>query len=141
MTEVELTPEDRALLSLDDEACAMRDALMEVGRALLSAEAMAHRAPLAAWQFNRMTHPEVGDWVMETTGFRRGGADSHRSFGILLTLPEEDFGAWRIQYGPGELDIMTWENAAFIALPIRNPTWWRPLVLPSPAILVPRSRA
>lgn len=110
-----------ALLSLDDDAVAVRIALMEMGLAAWSATLA--NVPIAVARWQRMSKPIPGDYVMEITR-RRQGEDYYRGFGILMP-PGFYNGNAVIQYGPEPADLCTWEDADFIALPIAGATWWR----------------
>lgn len=119
-------PTREALLSLEDDAVAARYQLMDVGRALMTA-LLGNHSPFGQARAMRMMHPVIGDWVTETTRATWVGEwDRYRGFGVLLSNVDSGGGgdAVRVQYGPDSVDVCTWDNASFIALPIKRPDWW-----------------
>lgn len=87
-----------------------------------------HLSPALRAYYDRVTNPQPGDWVCETTtiGFR-DQSDSEHAVGILITRgeetlryreqPEETYLAyvWRVRGLDGV--ERAWTNAEFIALP------------------------
>lgn len=125
-TRIEVSPGDAMLLSLEEDAVAVRERLMELGRDLYRATTMAHNAPLARAQFDRMTKPQVADYVLEVTRMRKDDPEAYRAFGICLTVGDRHGDGWRIQYGPAPEDVCSWSDASFIALPLFGAPWWNP---------------
>jgi hypothetical protein len=129
------------LLSLEDEAMPRRRMMIMIGLNLRRATLVGNPAPIVAAMNERLSHPQPGDLVFETTTARRAGSE-HRGFGILLEhrrewcSTDEDWArdtadepgelrgddnrpaddAWYVQYGPGERDIARWTNAECAAI-------------------------
>lgn len=113
------------LLSLEDEMVELRYVLMDLGRELFRSTLMS-QAPLAIHRFERMSHPQVGDYVVEMSrGRLKRAEDAYREFGRVLTVGAILGDGYRIQYGPALEDVVTWENCSFVAIPISGASWWR----------------
>lgn len=135
---------DDDLLALDDKAIARRLLMIGTARALHSAVLVGNPAPKVAEMYARMTDPQPGDLVLETTSSsRRGSTDTQiKGFGILIAHREEWAStdeewaaeiiddptidadrdrfhdhAWYVQYGPAATDVCRWTNCEFIAIP------------------------
>jgi hypothetical protein len=135
---------DRAddLLSLDETALAHRDALIGMARHLHSATLVGNPAPIVKEMYERITHPRIGDLVMEgSTPYRKDVDTRIKGLGILVerryewwetdeeweqvkaedsSVSDEDRltdEAWYVQYGPGPSDVCRWTNCSFVALP------------------------
>jgi len=125
------------LLSLEDEAMPRRRQMIMMALLLHRATLVGNPAPVVRRIWDRISAPQPGDLVVETTCARRPGSE-HRGFGILLShrrewcLADTDWAAylaenpqdderttdnyWYVQYGPGERDIARWENCDFMAI-------------------------
>ncbi|HWB34526.1 MAG TPA: hypothetical protein VHA75_00725 [Rugosimonospora sp.] len=140
------------LLSLDEQAVAHRDALIAMAKHLKSACLVGNPAPVVQRMYERITHPQPGDLVVEATTLYRADPDTRiKSLGILVehreewwttdeqweadkaedgTLTEDDRltdHAWYVQYGPDPEDICRWVNCDFIVLPIEQRTFDKPV--------------
>lgn len=134
---------DDWLLSLDEAAVAHRDALRAVVYHLWSATLIGNPAPIVRHMYERISHPRVGDLVIETSGIFRFRDDLEtrtQALGILLEhrrewwhtdeewareLAEEPYederpteDAWYVQYGSSAEDVCRWTNCDFITVPI-----------------------
>lgn len=143
---------DDWLLDLDMRAMPHRDALAAMAGHLQTASLVGNPAPNTKAVWDRISNPQVGDLVVESTYWWPGRNEEHRAqcLGILLAKraewacsdeewarwESEDPGAyggerpierdvWYIQYGSGAKDICRWVNCTFIALPT-NPREFRP---------------
>jgi len=126
------------LLSLEEEAMPRRRRMVMMALLLRKATLVGNQAPVVRSMYERMSDPQPGDLVVETTtSWRPDGG--YRGFGILLghrrewctkdeawaaylaENPDDDERLadhyWYIQYGPGERDISRWEDCRFIAVP------------------------
>lgn len=130
---------DRAdpLLSLEDDAQHVRRALLTMARHLWSTTLWAHSAPLGVEQFDRMRAPRPGDYVAEhSAAFRAAaGHDTGRwyhGFGVLIEARRESAPGvvdaaggevFYVQYGPAAEDVVRWENAEMLAIPLAGVDW------------------
>lgn len=131
------------LLSLDEKAIPRRMMMANLAMCLHSATLVGNPAPVVARMYDRISHPQPGDLVVETSRFYRQTLDVE-AFGILLAHRDEwaqtddeyakDFAenlngeqddGWRgvehnvhyVQYGPQPDDICRWVNCSFITIP------------------------
>lgn len=131
------------LLSLEEDAVAVRAVIAGVAGCLQAATMVGHPAPIVAAMATRMHHPVIGDLVMETATPWRADADWYRGFGILVghrrehthtdaqwaaevaewgdaaltssgERPSEEI--WYVQYGPAAGDVCRWHNAGFLTI-------------------------
>jgi hypothetical protein len=131
---------DSWLLSLDWAAQPHRNALIAMARHLRTATMVGQPAPIVADMYERITHPQVGDLVVETsTGMHSQDPKiSTPGLGYLLARRTEwahidaewaqvadEYGderptdlVWYVQYGPKPTDVFRWHNAGFLAVPI-----------------------
>lgn len=141
-----ITGSDRSgddLLALD---AARRQVMMRMGYALWDSVLVASPAPRVRARYERMSEPQPGDLVMETSTWYRYRDDPERqiySFGILLAeryewattdeehaarvAEERELGfddditrrveqAWYIQFGPEARHVYRWHNGSFICI-------------------------
>ena len=134
---------DDDLLSLEESALAHRDALIAMAKHLKSTTLVGNPAPIVEEVHHRITHPRIGDLVMEVSAPYRKEVDTRvKSLGILVERryewweTDEEFErlkaedppsyteadrmtdeAWYVQYGPDPKDICRWTNCEFVALP------------------------
>ncbi len=132
------------LLSLDEGAQPYRDALIAMAWHLRNATLVGSPAPKVQAMYERMRHPQPGDYVVESTwgwGRRAGADDRLKAFGILIAHRMEwastwdefvaEVGAdlafddnrsradaWYVQYGPDAADVCRWTNAEFVMVPV-----------------------
>lgn len=132
------------LLSLAPEALARRRMMADLAKALQSAVLVGNPAPVVKRMWQRMSHPEPGDLVLELSTFYR--RYSEPNMGILLAVRDEwaqtdeeyakDFAenlngeqdGWRgieynvhyVQYGPKPADVYRWHNADFMMIPTED---------------------
>jgi hypothetical protein len=133
------TDRDDWLLELDTRAVTHRDALGAMAYHLRSASLVGNPAPITKQVWDRISHPRVGDLVVETgVMFSRDLDDRLKGFGILLAHrdeymhtdlqweavcsqwegePRPTMEAWYIQYGNAAVDICRWSNCDFLAIP------------------------
>lgn len=132
---------DDDLLSLDDRAMPVREALIALARHLTTATMVGNPAPVVDRMGSRIRRPVVGDLVVEATTImrrRRPGDDWYRGFGYLVEHRTEwmhtdeewqqvraewdderpSNEAWYVQYGPQHEDVCRWTNADFYLVPI-----------------------
>jgi hypothetical protein len=134
---------DDDLLSLDERAAAHRVATMALCRHLQRATLVGNPAPIVRRMWDRLTRPEVGDLVVETTLGLQFTREHTRAMGYLLAAREEWYesaaewaifeaeypedayednratdDAWYIQYGPNPGDVCRWTNCEFMTVPI-----------------------
>jgi hypothetical protein len=130
-----------AFLSLDEDAVPLRRLLMGVAEAQRDACLVGHPAPRVAWMWERMSHPQAGDLVVETSAFRTAPAYglgylvrhcreffmtdtewaaevAEWGYEAALDLhgrrPSEE--TWYVQYGPRPVDVVRWENATLMTV-------------------------
>lgn len=133
---------DDDLLSLEDSAVPHRDALIGMARLLQRATRVGSPAPITEDIYKRLSAPQPGDLVVESSVLYTRDPDKRlKGLGILLEkraewwhsdqewadlLAEEAYGpdddrpqdeAWYVQYGPSAEDVCRWTNCSFIALP------------------------
>lgn len=136
------------LLALIDVALPRRRMMANLAMALHSATLVGNPAPVVQRMYERMTHPQVGDLVLETSTFYRTYAPCYDapSYGILLAVRDEwaqtdeeyakdlaenlngEQDGWRgieynvhyVQYGPKPADVYRWHNATFIMIPTED---------------------
>lgn len=129
------------LLSLDERAMPVREALVALARHLSTATGVGNPAPVVAAMNARLWKPVVGDLVVEVTAImrrRRPDDDWYRGFGYLVEhrtewmhtdeawtevadewdneRPTDE--AWYVQYGPDPADVCRWTNCDFLLVPI-----------------------
>jgi len=112
------------LLSLEDSAMPHREMLLAMAKMLLRCCLVGHRAGGVETIYQRITSPQEGDLVAETSkAMRSAGSEDDRvkGLGILLKSREEDGeDVWYVQYGPSPRDIARWVNCDFMALPVHE---------------------
>lgn len=144
---------DSDLLRIDEESVPHRDALIAMARHLQSATLVGNPAPLVADMYQRITHPQIGDLVVETAALYRWRKpdDRLKSLGYLLEhrtewchtdaewaaavaegpWDEEDNRptdhAWYVQYAPNPEAVCRWVNCSFLVLPITIDSFDEPM--------------
>lgn len=146
------TARDDFLLSMDERATAHRDALAAMATHLHTACLVGNPAPVVQRMYDRMRDPQPGDLVVETSTRHATDLETrHKRLGILIehreewwetdqeweaykaedgTLTDADRRtdhAWYVQYGQGPDFVCRWVNCEFIALPIGQDTFERPI--------------
>lgn len=145
----DVTGADRSaddLLSLDERAMPVREALVTMAAHLSRACMVGNPAPIVRDMGERIYRPQVGDLVVEVTttfAHRRRRDDTwYRGFGFLVEhrrewahideewarlVAEDPYAydaddrameeAWYVQYGPAPVDVCRWTNADFVVVP------------------------
>lgn len=133
---------DDLLLSLDEQVALQREHLATVTSHLFDACLVGNPAPRVQAMYLRLTHPQLGDYIIETS-WRRHQPDWWRAFGVLTAvriewestdtewdthkaidgvgLADSDRRtdtAWYIQYGPDPTDLCRWTNCTFHVVPV-----------------------
>ncbi|MGW4406540.1 hypothetical protein ACWEJ6_21100 [Nonomuraea sp. NPDC004702] len=141
------TDREDDLLSLEGSAVMHREALIGVARLLYRTTLVGNPAPVVEDIDRRLSDPQPGDLVVETSVMYSRDPDKRlRGLGILLEKrtewyeTDEEYAelvaegsmdadeprftdtAWYIQFGPKAEDVCRWTNCAFIALPYE----WEP---------------
>lgn len=81
---------DDWLLSLDDQAVAHREVIRALVGHLRTATLVGNPAPVVQRMYERISHPQPGDLVIEESTFYRPDPDVRlRSFGVLLLHRDE----------------------------------------------------
>lgn len=136
------TERDDPFLSLDEAIVPVRDWLRGFARHLQRATLVGDPAPVVARMFDRITHPQPGDLVVESSTLYRPFDDTViKGVGFLVLerrewwQTDEEYQAdiaadaqyadeerttdhaWYIQYGPHAVDICRWTNCSFVVLP------------------------
>jgi hypothetical protein len=129
-----------ARLVLEDEFLSLRERVWDIAYQLYKSSLGQRTTDL----FQRMTHPEVGDWVIVADAYGRDAETKVKGSGILVehraewwTSDEEwqaeletgdpnyhdeerpvEPDAWYIQYGPSAADICRWVDCQVLTIPI-----------------------
>lgn len=138
------TRRDDGLLSLGEDAQAVRLWLLGMAAHLCQAVQVGQPAPIVAAMYERIQEPRLGDLVAEMSAIydRRDPERQVKGLGVLIAHREEwattdeeweryrseypedvsvderwSDHAWYIQYGPGPDDICRWTNCSFRVLP------------------------
>ena len=111
------------LLSLEDSAMPHREMLLAMAKMLLRCCLVGNPALVVEKIYQRITSPQEGDLVAETSKamYSRSEDDRVKGLGVLLKRREEDGDdVWYVQYGPSPRDIARWVDCDFMALPTRD---------------------
>lgn len=114
--------EQLVLLGTDPASLAMRDALMQVTHHLYRTTL---RVQLTTSYYERMSNPQPGDFVMESSrGWWASSPETRmRSFGVLLGVRNElgndrkSRAVTYVQYGPHPGQSCRWEEGIFVLVP------------------------
>jgi hypothetical protein len=126
---------DDTLLSLDEAAVPARRALVCLARQLYSVT-LGVNCPNTNRAGERIRHPQVGDFVVETSSRIPLDVDTLLKCHGYLLEHRRRFGegdeawsevVWYVQYGPSPEDVCRWANADFAAVPINGERWGPPL--------------
>lgn len=135
------------MLALDEASLAWRRMLTLLAHELHNAVLVGNPAPKVRRIYERISDPQVGDFVYESTTLRRDDSEVWvRGSGFLTAITDEplctdeqweqykreepyltdedrDYGTervWYVRYGPSEQDVCRWVNASFLVVPM-NP--------------------
>lgn len=127
-----MTGTPRPDLSLTDDITLTRDSIRAIAKALTTTCLVGHRAPAVTELWERISHPQIGDLVVETTsrspmgvGYYLGSREEW-----MITRDEDaanqaEYGDeprttdtyHYVQYGPNPQDVCRWYNCSFTAIP------------------------
>lgn len=82
------------LLSLEEEAMAHRQMILQLAALLRTTTLVGHPAPIVAEVYRRMSEPKPGDWVAEASAairakFGKPAETWYQGFGVLLATRDE----------------------------------------------------